>query len=143
MAYPHAKLSYFVTMCKEKDPDAIYGCLGYIHPVDIAETFSSLVIDTAFHDDRWEKHISAENIHTLAIELSVLKGFRYISSINDFHTNGDHGIIMKLASNTGRVYESIFLPSVIQTYMTKNIHKPKWKLEDLRYHLSVKLRKLS
>ncbi|HOT15322.1 MAG TPA: AmmeMemoRadiSam system protein B [Bacteroidales bacterium] len=93
----------FVTLHKN---GKLRGCIGTFRADQpLYKTVQSIAISSAFADSRFEP-VSAEEVPSLHIEISVLTPMRKINSIDEI-VLGKHGIYIRKGSSSG-----VFLPQV-------------------------------
>ena len=102
-----AKCGAFVTLHKHSD---LRGCIGYIEGVEpLAETVHDAALKAALEDYRFTP-VTAEEIHELDIEISVLSPLKLIHDVKEVEV-GKHGILLDYEHSRG-----LLLPQVAVEY---------------------------
>jgi len=93
----------FVTIHKH---GGLRGCIGYIQAIKPLYITIQEMAEAAALNDRRFPPVSAEELDSLDLEISVLTPLRKISDVNEIET-GKHGILLKKGYHQG-----VFLPQV-------------------------------
>jgi len=102
------KRGAFVTIHKKNGE--LRGCIGYVLPIKpLLETIVEMAEAAALRDPRFVP-VSADEVESLEIEISVLSPLREVKDINEIQV-GKHGIIIERGYNSG-----LLLPQVATEY---------------------------
>lgn len=101
----------FVTWNKRQgDRWLLRGCIGTLSPSDLRQSISTYALHSAFRDSRFDS-ITASEVSSLQVVVSVLSGFDTApGGVYDW-TIGVHGIVLEIPYH-GRSLSATYLPEV-------------------------------